>query len=268
MLGELFPVNAFCILSNKPFPSSYSTSFADSLGPESQEAKDCDHFLRILLDCAKTGEKLPPAADVLYKKHFSCRPHYLESSKGKTLKVKCIQSQSVVGVLYNMITSCLGELNSADEWKLDKQMLLLCGLHTSDGVDKWAKEIKAWEGLCKDYRRRMSEMMKISNEQEKKLKIDNMVTEYIIKFDEAAETLATEFRRPNSRCSNGDELLASRRCLACIVYYVTYKCHYYNEFCWNLCANELHSIKDEAMKVAEGLSPLATRLPSTEPYMW
>lgn len=245
-----------------------SLSFADSLGPEHEDAKKCDEFLRILLDCAKTGDKLPPEADDLYKKYWDLRPHYLEPVKRK--RDQLLQSKSVVGILFDMVDRSCDELNNSKEWKVDKQMLCMhevqCNLNTPEGVNEWRKEIHQWKDLCSKYRKGISDVLNREeiDKRSQQMEIDDIVAEYIKKFDEAAEILSERYRGPSS---TGYELLLSRKVLAIIVYYVTYNCEKQNEFCWKLCSNELHSHKAEALKIAEKVSPLSPMLPSMEPFL-
>lgn len=263
-------------------------------GPQSEEAKACDRYLRSLLDRAKTGERLPKAARDLYDQSKTMRPHYIEGTS------EPIRSTSIVGRLYDSVESSVQELKGKDFWgsdlnsnnkehekrenpeptyaraptRIDPDLAIMhyvkCNLLVKEQSREWESLRVVWAKHCQDYCTKIKNIYQSSesktgqNKDPSEVEInrklmDDIIREYIILFDEGAKELASIVPSVKSL-----DLIGKRDCLACVVYLVAYQRPNMNKFCWAICANELHRHKFDAKKMGEGFSAIKPTLPSLD----
>mmetsp|Transcript_31394 Transcript_31394/g.45155 ORF Transcript_31394/g.45155 Transcript_31394/m.45155 type:complete len:656 (-) Transcript_31394:111-2078(-) len=241
-------------------------TYADVIGPESEETLECVRYLRVVLDCEKTGKTVPTEAFDLARESTKFKPTYMVDSK---LNRGTFNSVSIVGRLYDMVCSAEMDLNHSVKGPLtvkDKSLLYMhdidCDLDKESGRLEWREEIQLWKDHLMAYNHEISSLISHSLllKPEKELKINKLKLKYIQIFDESAKMLYRNSLRVHSGPRSFiRDLFKSRKCLASILYDL---CSLGNHLlCWELCSMELHNLKLEGQRMAHGLSPHSVMLP-------
>lgn len=246
------------------------------------EARNCDRYVRILLDGQKTGAHLPADAAKLLKEVV--RPHYMLSNEERKANGKNFHSVSVAGELFDMATAQETVLKSetAAAVRLDPDLVTLwdfdCEYCFTGGREReeWKEEIEEWARNCQRYCKETSEILNskspVRSEQEKNQAIEAISQRYVEQFEWWAEELVKRAKTApeHSIKSKLTVRSLSRRCLACITYIVTYAKSHISLFCWQVCKDELLALKLENVKISLGYNPRAILPPSCllSPARW
>ena len=213
-------------------------------------------------------------------------PHFMRPKA--TSDDKIYLSSSVLGCMYDRVTRCQKDLQAlchlpwSSSWRSVDTDLILDDPHIQP--DKYAALKSKWEESYRFYNMSMTNILNPPNKEDdylnsppsrnhmmvsgQKLAISDLKMTFRVDFDNDADELcnkALEIYQVSSPRINFDFMrqalaMRCRLVLASILYQVTYNPALGTiprSFCWEICGQELHYLKADAMKRRNGQSPFA-----------